>query len=217
MAMAATDVVTQAIAQNANHTWPCHRDMRRARAALVTRRDHRVRTARGRWQTTPLGPATSPLRLSQYVQDLGPDAVAISCSVLGAVPTTRRFIEASTSAGVPVVVGGAAFGRDEVRATAVGASEWAADARSAADAVAGLPAVVPPAPPLPDVPAQEQAAMEVDHRSWLIDCGVSGPSPRTRSWVRRRSRGDLLTRVLTAALVDYPLSIDLVRSQFKSN
>ena len=62
------------------------------------------------WDTTLLGASTSPRRLNQYLQDLGPAAIAVSCSMLGALPATRRFIEASTTAGVPVVVGGAAFG-----------------------------------------------------------------------------------------------------------
>ena len=96
MAMAATVAVTQAIAQTpitrGHVIVTCaEREWHWLPAAIIGC----VLRADG-WHTTPLGPATSPLRLSQYVQDLGPDAVAISCSVLGAVATTRRFIEAST-------------------------------------------------------------------------------------------------------------------------
>ncbi len=116
------------------------------------------------WDTTLLGASTSALRLNQYIHDLGPDAVAVSCSMLGALPATRRLIEASTAAGVPVVVGGAAFGVDDVRAMALGATAWARDAEGAVTAVEGLPAVVSPAPPLPEGPASEQAALELDHR-----------------------------------------------------
>jgi hypothetical protein len=39
--------------------------------------------------------------------------------MLGALSTTQRFIEASTAAGVPIVVGGSAFGHDDVRARAL--------------------------------------------------------------------------------------------------
>lgn len=120
------------------------------------------------WDSTLLGAATSPMRLNQHLQDLGPEAVAVSCSVLGALPTTRRFIEASTAAGVPIVVGGPAFGADDVRARALGATAWAPSAQAAVLAVNGLPAVVPPAPPLPAGPAGEQALLEVDHRM-LVD------------------------------------------------
>jgi len=116
------------------------------------------------WETTLLGASTSPRRLNQHLQDLGPAAVAVSCSMLGALPATRRFIEASTTAGVPVVVGGAAFGYDDLRARALGATAWAPDAHGAVTAMDRLPAIVPPAPPLPVGPAGEQAELEVDHR-----------------------------------------------------
>ena len=112
------------------------------------------------WDTTLLGSSTSALRLNQYLHDLGPEAVAVSCSVLGALPTTRRFIEASTAAGVPIVVGGAAFGHDDQRARALGATAWARDAHGAVTAMYGLPAVVSPASPLPADSAGEQAALE---------------------------------------------------------
>ncbi|MET0701600.1 MAG: cobalamin-dependent protein [Mycobacterium sp.] len=134
------------------------------------------------WDTTLLGASTSPLRLNQHLQDLGPEAVAVSCSMLGALTTTRRFIEASTAAGVPIVVGGAAFGSDDRRARALGATAWAPDAQGAVTAVAGLPAFVPPAAPLPGGSADEQAALELGHRrlvavlreQWSL---TSAPSP----------------------------------------
>ncbi|MFG1934685.1 B12-binding domain-containing protein [Mycobacterium sp. NPDC048908] len=215
------------------------------------------------WQTVPLGPATSPLRFSQYIQDIGPDAVAVSCSVLGALPTTRRFIEASTAAGVPAVVGGAAFGDDGLRAQALGATAWARDAREAVEAAAALPVVVSAVEPLPEAAVQELAAMEVDHlrlvdqvsRGWAVTAGAEANEavravardavphmlhavmgalltgdPRTVSetagWlaellanrgVDARSAVEELSRVLAAALIDYPLSVDLVRSHFSAN
>ncbi len=95
------------------------------------------------WDTTVLGAATSPMRLSQHLADSGPDAVAISCSVLGALPTTRRFIEAATAAGVPTLVGGPAFGYDNVRAHALGATAWASDAYAAVLTMEALPTIAP--------------------------------------------------------------------------
>ncbi|OLR94180.1 cobalamin B12-binding domain-containing protein [Actinokineospora bangkokensis] len=121
------------------------------------------------WEVTQLGASTSPLRLSQYLHDLGPDATAVSASVLGALPNTRRFIEASTTAGIPVVVGGPAFGPDATRALALGATAWAPDARTAIDVVAGLPLVVPAAPPLPADAVAEQAALELSHQRLVVD------------------------------------------------
>lgn len=116
------------------------------------------------WDTTLLGASTNPLRLNQHLQDLGPDATAVSCSILGSLATCRRFIEASTAVGVPILVGGPAFGDDDVRARALGATAWARDAHAAITAMEGLPAVVEPAAPLPDAAAAEQAALEEDHR-----------------------------------------------------
>jgi methanogenic corrinoid protein MtbC1 len=116
------------------------------------------------WDTTVLGAATSPLRLSQHLADRGPDAVAISCSVLGALPTTRRFIEAATAAGVPTLVGGPAFGYDDVRARALGATAWAPDARSAVAAMAALPAVVDSLPKRPAAATTEQVLLDLHHR-----------------------------------------------------
>lgn len=133
------------------------------------------------WDTTLLGASTNPMRLNQYLQDLGPEAVAVSCSVLGSLPTCRRFIEASTASGVPILVGGPAFGTDDVRARALGATAWAGDAQGAIAAMTDLPAVVAPAAPLPGVPAAEQAALEEDHRrlvaqlreSWSLVASVT--------------------------------------------
>jgi methanogenic corrinoid protein MtbC1 len=116
------------------------------------------------WDTTLLGASTNPLRLNQHLQDIGPDAVAVSCSVLGSLPTCRRFIEASTAVGVPVLVGGPAFGPDDVRARGLGATAWAPDAHTAITVMQDLPAVVQPAAPLVAEAAAEQAVLEEDHR-----------------------------------------------------
>jgi MerR family transcriptional regulator, light-induced transcriptional regulator len=107
----------------------------------------------------------------------------VSCSVLGSLPTCRRFIEASTAVGVPILVGGPAFGDDDVRARALGATAWARNAHDAITAMDGLPAVVEAAAPLPDAAAAEQAALEEDHRRlvaqlrerWSLVAAVTTP------------------------------------------
>ncbi len=121
-----------------------------------------------------MGAATSPARLNQYLHDYGPEAVAVSCSVLGSLPATRRFIEASTAGGVPIAVGGPALGPDDVRAKALGATAWARDAKGAVSAVADLPAVVSPATPLPAAAVAEQAELEHDHRHIVTLCVTPG-------------------------------------------
>ncbi|PND57853.1 twin-arginine translocation pathway signal protein [Mycobacterium sp. ENV421] len=116
------------------------------------------------WKTTVLGAATSPMRLSQHLVDHGHDAVAISCSVLGALPTTRRFIEAATGAGVPTLVGGPAFGYDDVRARALGATAWAPNAHSAVEAMDRLPTVAGVLPEISPAASAEQAQLDLHHR-----------------------------------------------------
>jgi len=118
--------------------------------------------ARG-WDVTYLGAATSPTRLAAVLQEVGPDATAVSCSVLSSLPSGRGFIEASTGAGIPVVAGGSAFGSDDVRAMALGATAWASTAFDAIEVIPTLPAVVAPAPSLPAEPLAEQRTMELNH------------------------------------------------------
>ncbi|HTX96735.1 MAG TPA: cobalamin-dependent protein [Mycobacterium sp.] len=139
------------------------------------------------WDTRLLGASTNPLRLNQHLQDLGPDAVAVSCSVLGSLPTCRRFIEASTAVGVPILVGGAAFGDDDVCARALRATAWARDAHDAMTVMDDLPAVAEPALPLPEAAAAEQAALAEDHRRlvallrerWSLVAAITTPEADT--------------------------------------
>ncbi|GAA3281073.1 cobalamin B12-binding domain-containing protein [Dactylosporangium vinaceum] len=93
------------------------------------------------WQTTFLGASTSPAQFARFLDDVDADAVAISCSVAASLPAARRMIDASREVGLPVLVGGGAFGADDTRAKALGATAWAPDARSA---VSALAAITPP-------------------------------------------------------------------------
>jgi MerR family transcriptional regulator, light-induced transcriptional regulator len=163
------------------------------------------------WDTTLLGASTSPLRLNQYLHDLGPEAVAVSCSMLGALAATRRFIEASTAAGVPVVVGGAAFGNDDRRARALGATAWARDAHGAVHAMDGLPVFVSPAPPLPADSTGELAALELDHRTlvaamrrqWSVtaDAASAAEDPSVAAGVAAQDALNQLLYAVSAALL----------------
>ena len=117
------------------------------------------------WHVTLLGASTPTARLNRYLQDLGPDITAVSCSVASGLPHSRAFIEASTTAGIPVLAGGAAFGPDARRASALGATAWAPDARTAVDVVEKLPLVVRAAAPLPSEVTVEHSALVSGHRS----------------------------------------------------
>ena len=124
------------------------------------------------WHVTLLGASTPTARLNRYLQDLGPDVTAVSCSVPAGLPNSRGFIEASTTAGIPVLAGGAAFGPDARRACALGATAWAPDARRALEVVQELPLVVRAAAPLPPEVTAEQSALQTAHRT--LTAAVSG-------------------------------------------
>lgn len=123
--------------------------------------------AAGAWDVTLLGASTPPGRLAAHLHDRGPDATGISCSVIRSLPAARRFVEASTAAGVPVLAGGPAFGPDDLRARALGATGWAPDARSAVDVLATFPDFVPPTAPLDPAAVTEHAELERRRDAWV--------------------------------------------------
>lgn len=100
------------------------------------------------WRVTYLGASTPASRLSAFLHELGPDVVALSCTVAMSLPRARELIEAAREVGVPVLVGGAAFGATPHRADRLGADGWAPDVEGALDVLARLPVTTTPAPPL---------------------------------------------------------------------
>jgi methanogenic corrinoid protein MtbC1 len=83
-----------------------------------------------------------------------PDVVALSSSIATRLPVAHATMTACQATGVPVMVGGAAFGVDGVYARRFGANAWAADARSAADMLLSQTIQAPRAPhqPVDDLP-----------------------------------------------------------------
>jgi methanogenic corrinoid protein MtbC1 len=169
---AATSVAVSALEAVTRATQPAGRARGRVVIACAEREWHAVPAmivagalrAEG-WQTMLLGASTPTSRLSSYLQDLGPDVSAVSCSVAAGLPNARGFIQASTMAGIPVLAGGAAFGPDSLRADRLGATAWAVDARGAARVIEDLPRVVPPAPALPADVSRDVAALRTAHDS----------------------------------------------------
>ena len=113
------------------------------------------------WRTTFLGPSSRPGILAQHLHDLGPDALALSCSRASALPRARRVIEAAREAGVPVLVGGRGFGADDTRARRLGADAWAATPQQALDLLAVLPAYTAAAPPVASPWLEEYAQLQL--------------------------------------------------------
>ncbi|KDN81213.1 cobalamin B12-binding domain-containing protein [Kitasatospora cheerisanensis] len=111
-----------------------------------------VLTLRG-WRVDYLGAQCPTPHLIAHLHRTAPDALALSASLAARLPAAHAAITAAQAAGVPVIAGGAAFGADGRYAYLLGADAWAADARSAADRLAGgLPAPASPHLPVDDLP-----------------------------------------------------------------
>lgn len=88
------------------------------------------------WQVDYLGAQTPTPHLVAHLHRTDPDAVLLSGSLPTHLPTAHAAITACQAIGVPVLAGGRAFGSDGRHARALGADQWAADARGAADVLA---------------------------------------------------------------------------------
>ncbi len=76
-----------------------------------------------------LGAGVTPKHLPGYITSQRPSALLISCTSPCGLPGAARSIEVAHAYGVPVIVGGAAFGRDAMLALRLGAAAWAPSAR----------------------------------------------------------------------------------------
>ncbi|GAA2252708.1 cobalamin-binding protein [Streptomyces ruber] len=144
---------------------PDRKDVRRGRVtvacvdgewhALPARLVSEVLQLRG-WQVDYLGAQTPGPHLIAHLHRTDPDAVLLSSSIPTRLPAAHAAITACQAVGVPVMVGGRAFGPDGRYGRAFGAERWAPDARAAAAALeAGLPA--------PDPTAARQAVDDLPH------------------------------------------------------
>ncbi|MEU3255411.1 cobalamin B12-binding domain-containing protein [Streptomyces sp. NPDC006997] len=87
-----------------------------------------------------LGAQVPTPHLIAHLHQTAPDTVALSCTLPTRLPAAHTAITAIQAIGIPVLVGGAAFGADGHRARVLGADAWAPDARAAADLLAdGIP------------------------------------------------------------------------------
>lgn len=118
------------------------------------------------WPAEYLGPDTLPDVLAHRIAEVDPEAVLISASLSSSLTRVGHLVRPAARAGVPVVVGGAAFDRDGVRATRLGASAYAATPAAARVLLAGLPeslplVVPPPSPRVPETIEAEVARLEL--------------------------------------------------------
>ena len=99
-------------------------------------------------RTLYLGASASRDELVGRILDTGPRLVLLSASLTSSLPRARRHVEAVRGTGTPVLVGGAAFDRDGVRARRLGATAYATDLAAAIAQLDTLPRHVAEAPPL---------------------------------------------------------------------
>ncbi|MDQ1375872.1 MAG: hypothetical protein QOE15_45 [Acidimicrobiaceae bacterium] len=75
-----------------------------------------------------IGAGVTPKHLPGFLSRQRPAALLISCTSPCGLPGAARSIEVAHAYGVPVIVGGAAFGRDALLALRLGAAAWAPSA-----------------------------------------------------------------------------------------
>ncbi|MEU0000615.1 cobalamin-dependent protein [Streptomyces microflavus] len=88
------------------------------------------------WQVDYLGAQVPTPHLISHLHNTRADAVALSSSIATRLPAAHAAITACQAIGVPVLVGGAAFGPNGRYAKLLGADAWAPDARAAANHLA---------------------------------------------------------------------------------
>ncbi|HSM44118.1 MAG TPA: cobalamin-dependent protein [Acidimicrobiia bacterium] len=81
------------------------------------------------YRTTFLGASVLSSDLRDYLLAERPDAVVLSCAMTTGLLGARHGIRESHDAGVPVLVGGGAFGLDGAWAKALGADAWVPEPR----------------------------------------------------------------------------------------
>ncbi|MEV7862446.1 cobalamin-dependent protein [Streptomyces hirsutus] len=99
------------------------------------------------WQVDYLGAQVPTAHLVGRIHRAGSTVVCLSGSLSTRLPVAHAAITAVQATGVPVMVGGRAFGVDGRYARLLGADAWASDARGAADRLAAGPLPVPRPPP----------------------------------------------------------------------
>ncbi len=159
------------------------------------------------WDVVFLGASTPAEHLRRFLSAGTPAAVALSCTVPFHLPGARRSVSASHAAGVPVLVGGAAFGTAAGRATAIGADGWASSAGGAATILAGWVSGSPvlAAPAADEAPALALAA----ERPALVERAMSAlatcypPLAHYTAWQLARTREDFdhIVRFVEASIL----------------
>ncbi|MDQ1426773.1 MAG: hypothetical protein QOK39_249 [Acidimicrobiaceae bacterium] len=114
------------------------------------------------WSALNMGSGLTPQQLPRFLADQRPAAVLVSATTAAALAGTAQIIAEAHGHGVPVLVGGAAFGRDDLLALRLGAAGWASTVSQAVvllETWRCAPPVLPTRPSLPDGYLQLTAAL----------------------------------------------------------
>lgn len=154
-----------------------------------------------------LGPSLPAEQFARSLHEINPAAALLSCTTPINLPGARRTIEIAHEAGVPVILGGRALDSGGVRAAALGANAFAANAAAAASILSswnvGRPGRARPADLCP-----EGAELEMPQPGLVADCldELLQRQPRLRDMTTAqfdRTREDIayILRFCSAALV----------------
>jgi diguanylate cyclase (GGDEF)-like protein len=157
---------------------------------------------------TVLGASMPADAVAEFLVRSGADSLAISCSLPAFFPGTVRLIDVAHRQGIPVLVGGRAFGSTPARAERLGADAWALTAADAAVILLAWKSEPPPVGPDP-TPVDPAAGRLTDQADALggaaIDVLTARFPPLAHDNERQASltRADLVlvVRSLAAALL----------------
>lgn len=123
-----------------------------------------------------LGAGISTERMSQYLDGTAPDVLALSATVTTSLIGAARSIASARAVGVPVVVGGAAWGEGQRRAQALGAHLRLDDIRDIRSRLEEIRTIEPS--PLPVVPGETHWLAEIPRET--VAAALNGRSVEER-------------------------------------
>jgi methanogenic corrinoid protein MtbC1 len=155
-----------------------------------------------------LGASTPADAVGEFLTRSGGDSLAVSCSLPIFFPGAVRLLDAAHRRGIPVIVGGRAFGEDPRRAMNLGADGWALGADDAAVILAGWRSEAPPVnrAPMPLDPVALRLFAAADGLGGGALDGLAARFPSMADYDDRqlaRTREDLvfIVQFLAAALL----------------
>lgn len=156
------------------------------------------------WGAQYLGAGVTPKHFPGYLAKQRPAVLLVSTTTPCGLPGAARIIEVAHAHGVPVIVGGAAFGRDDLLALRLGAAAWAPTAREGIEVLEAWSRRAPSlsqAPPLPEEYLLFEAELPEIRAAAVAALRRMANEDESAGLVATQERLDLLLRHLGAALL----------------